>query len=151
MMELADMRDLGSRVARRAGSTPVTRTTSSQAVYRLRRFFMLCIKNTVRSLRCSSFPNRTRFAGLRFGFCISQSPLCSSFSGARSCTGRAGWGARCDLLHRTCGLVWNRFIQVVSIFCIEEAPGQVTPRCFPFCFYQAGRMFNVQRRKCVLV
>ena len=63
MMELADMRDLGSRVVRRAGSTPVTRTTSSQAVYRLRRFFMLCIKNTVRSLRCSSFPNRTRSAG----------------------------------------------------------------------------------------
>ena len=29
--------------------------------------FMLCIKNTVRSLRCSSFPNRTRSAGLRFG------------------------------------------------------------------------------------
>ena len=27
MMELADMRDLGSRAERRAGSTPVTRTT----------------------------------------------------------------------------------------------------------------------------
>lgn len=26
-MELADMRDLGSRAERRAGSTPVTRTT----------------------------------------------------------------------------------------------------------------------------
>ena len=26
MMELADMRDLGSRAGRRAGSTPVTRT-----------------------------------------------------------------------------------------------------------------------------
>ena len=30
MMELADMRDLGSRAARRAGSTPVTRTTSEE-------------------------------------------------------------------------------------------------------------------------
>ena len=29
MMELADMRDLGSRAERRAGSTPVTRTFSS--------------------------------------------------------------------------------------------------------------------------
>ena len=29
MMELADMRDLGSRVAGRAGSTPVTRTMAS--------------------------------------------------------------------------------------------------------------------------
>ena len=29
-MELADMRDLGSRAARRAGSTPVTRTTSEE-------------------------------------------------------------------------------------------------------------------------
>ena len=38
-MELADMRDLGSRAERRAGSTPVTRTTSSQASYRLRRLF----------------------------------------------------------------------------------------------------------------
>ena len=45
MMELADMRDLGSRAERRAGSTPVTRTTSSQASHRLRRLFMLCIKS----------------------------------------------------------------------------------------------------------
>ena len=30
MMELADMRDLGSRAERRAGSTPVTRTTASE-------------------------------------------------------------------------------------------------------------------------
>ena len=30
-MELADMRDLGSRAARRAGSSPVTRTTSEEA------------------------------------------------------------------------------------------------------------------------
>ena len=38
-MELADMRDLGSRAERRAGSTPVTRTTSEQALYRLLRLF----------------------------------------------------------------------------------------------------------------
>lgn len=31
MMELADMRDLGSRAERRAGSTPVTRTKSASA------------------------------------------------------------------------------------------------------------------------
>ena len=31
MMELADMRDLGSRAERRAGSTPVTRTKSVSA------------------------------------------------------------------------------------------------------------------------
>ena len=37
--------------------------------------FMLCIKNTVRSLRCSSFPNRIRFAGLRFGFPREQPPF----------------------------------------------------------------------------
>ena len=41
-----------------------TRTTSSQAPYRLRRRFFA---PPVRSLRCSSFPNRTRCAGLRFG------------------------------------------------------------------------------------
>ena len=32
MMELADMRDLGSRVVRRAGSTPVTRTKKALAL-----------------------------------------------------------------------------------------------------------------------
>ena len=31
-MELADMRDLGSRAERRAGSTPVTRTKNRQAL-----------------------------------------------------------------------------------------------------------------------
>ena len=41
MAELADAPDLGSGAARHAGSTPVTRTTASQALYRLRRFFML--------------------------------------------------------------------------------------------------------------
>ena len=30
MMELADMRDLGSRAERRAGSTPVTRTYNAE-------------------------------------------------------------------------------------------------------------------------
>ena len=39
--------------------------TSEQAAYRLLRLFS---KVRARSLRCSSFPNRTRFAGLRFGF-----------------------------------------------------------------------------------
>ena len=32
MMELADMRDLGSRAERRAGSTPVTRTITEPTV-----------------------------------------------------------------------------------------------------------------------
>ena len=39
MAELADAQDLGSCAARRAGSTPATRTSSSQASYRLRRAF----------------------------------------------------------------------------------------------------------------
>ena len=39
--------------------------TSEQAAYRLLRLFS---KVRARSFRCSSFPNRTRFAGLRFGF-----------------------------------------------------------------------------------
>ena len=39
MVELADTLDLGSSGAIHAGSSPVTRTTSSQALYRLRRFF----------------------------------------------------------------------------------------------------------------
>ena len=39
MMKLVDMRDLGSRASRRAGSSPVTRTTSEQAAYRLLRLF----------------------------------------------------------------------------------------------------------------
>ena len=47
------------------GSNPRRVTTSEQAAYRLLRLFS---KVRARSLRCSSFPNRTRFAGLRFGF-----------------------------------------------------------------------------------
>ena len=39
-MELADMRDLGSRAERRAGSTPVTRTTKETSfVYQGKRGF----------------------------------------------------------------------------------------------------------------
>ena len=65
MMELVDVQDLGSCGAIRVGSSPTARTTSEQAAYRLLRLFS---KVRARSLRCSSFPNRTRFAGLRFGF-----------------------------------------------------------------------------------
>ena len=39
-------------------------TTSEQALYRLLRLILLV---RARSCRCSSFPNRTRCAGLRFG------------------------------------------------------------------------------------
>ena len=35
-----------------------TRTTSSQALYRLRRFSFFLIKSPVRSFRCSSFPQK---------------------------------------------------------------------------------------------
>jgi len=43
MMELADMRDLGSRAERRAGSTPVTRTKNRQAFMRLVDFYIFII------------------------------------------------------------------------------------------------------------
>ena len=39
VMELVDMRDLGSRAAMRVGSSPFRRTRTSQATYRLRRAF----------------------------------------------------------------------------------------------------------------
>ena len=52
------------RDAEAVGSSPATSTTSEQALYRLLRFFA---KNRAHACRCSSFPNRTRFAGLRFG------------------------------------------------------------------------------------
>ena len=53
----------------RVGSSPTTGTSSSQASYRLRRaFYAPHQKLIVRSLCCSSLPNRTRCAGLRFGF-----------------------------------------------------------------------------------
>ena len=57
MTELADVQDLGSCGAIRVGSTPTTRTTSEQAMYRLLRLFL---KVRARSRRCSSFPNRNR-------------------------------------------------------------------------------------------
>ena len=56
---------LGSRAVMRWGSSPHARTTSEQAAYRLLRLFT---KVRARSFRCSSSPNRTRCAGLRFGF-----------------------------------------------------------------------------------
>ena len=40
MMELVDMRDLGSRAFRRWGSSPHARTTSEQALYRLLRLVL---------------------------------------------------------------------------------------------------------------
>ena len=40
MMELVDMRDLGSRAVMRWGSSPHARTTSEQALYRLLRLFL---------------------------------------------------------------------------------------------------------------
>ena len=46
MMELVDMRDLGSRAAMRVGSSPHARTTSEQALHRLLRRF--CIPKTTR-------------------------------------------------------------------------------------------------------
>ena len=75
-MELADMRDLGSRAERRAGSTPVTRTTSSQASYRLRRLFMLCVKShlALTPLRLLSKSNQPA-AGLQAGFVMAESHI----------------------------------------------------------------------------
>ena len=49
-----------------AGSNPVTRTTSLRTTYRSQRLFYQ--KVTSHSFCRSSSPNRTRFAGLRFGF-----------------------------------------------------------------------------------
>ena len=63
-MELVDMWDLGSHGAIRRGSSPRARTTSEQTSYRLLRLFR---KVRAHSFCCSSFPNRTRFVGLRFG------------------------------------------------------------------------------------
>ena len=48
------------------GSNPRRVTTSEQASYRLLRLFFSKVR--ARSFCCSSFPNRTRCAGLRFGF-----------------------------------------------------------------------------------
>ena len=60
MKQIRVWRSLVSRlngVQEAAGSNPVTRTTSEQAVYRLLRLFL---KVRARSRRCSSFPNRNR-------------------------------------------------------------------------------------------
>ena len=55
-----------SRKAFRAVSFSATKDKSEQALYRLLRFFFAKVR--ARSRRCSSFPNRTLCAGLRFGF-----------------------------------------------------------------------------------
>ena len=65
VMELVDMRDLGSRAAMRVGSSPFRRTTSEQALYRLPRLFS---KVKARSCRCSSFSTAIRSAGFAVGF-----------------------------------------------------------------------------------
>ena len=49
------------------GSTPFRSTMSEQALCRLLRLFS---KVRARSCSCSPFPNRTRFAGFRFSFCV---------------------------------------------------------------------------------
>ena len=66
VVKLVYTMDLGSIPETGRGSNPLGRTTASeQASYRLLRLFS---KVRAHSLRCSSFPNRTRCAGLRFGF-----------------------------------------------------------------------------------
>ena len=66
VMELVDVTDSKSvGLIPRVGSSPTTGTKSEQAAYCLLRLFS---KVRAHPLRCSSFPNRTRFAGLRFGF-----------------------------------------------------------------------------------
>ena len=49
MMELVDMRDLGSRAVMRWGSSPHARTTSPRTTYRSRRLFCLWQKSPMRS------------------------------------------------------------------------------------------------------
>ena len=59
----------GRRVTARESSNLSISASSSQASYRLRRvFYAPHQKLIVRSFCCSSFPNRIRFAGFRFGF-----------------------------------------------------------------------------------
>ena len=62
LAQLVEQRPFKAKVR---GSSPRRVTTSEQAAYRLLRLFS---KVRVRSFRCSSSPNRTRCAGLRFGF-----------------------------------------------------------------------------------
>ena len=56
------------RWRQRTGSSPVTGTTWSQSSLCDHVFLYPWRKKLIRPLPCSSFPNRTRFAGLRFGF-----------------------------------------------------------------------------------
>ena len=61
MMELADMRDLGSRAARRAGSTPVTRTKPTKSEPDLpygRRVRILCFLQESVFLQWCTAPSR---------------------------------------------------------------------------------------------
>ena len=64
MAELADAQDLGSCGAIRVGSTPTTRTTSEQAMYRLLRLFL---KSERAHAAAPPFQIATAYAGLRFG------------------------------------------------------------------------------------
>ena len=69
VMESADVLDSksspGNRV--RVRPPPPAPGPSSQASYRLRRLFCFAPKVISHSFRCSSFPDRTRCAGIRFG------------------------------------------------------------------------------------
>ena len=68
-MELADMRDLGSRAERRAGSTPVTRTRVGASFMSLApTLYAYGKKVRAHSFRCSFFQTRTRYAGFRVCF-----------------------------------------------------------------------------------
>ena len=89
----------------KAGVSKVfTLSNSSQASYRLRRvFYAPHQKLIVRSFCCSSFPNRIRFAGFRFGFgcgtvactsevfTLSNSPQASDCLRRFLCTGHLEW------------------------------------------------------------
>ena len=71
---MADSLDSGSSVHHaRAGSSPASRTTSEQALYRLLRLFS---KVRARSFRCSSSPTAIRFAGFTVGYGCRAESLC---------------------------------------------------------------------------
>ena len=63
---VAQLGERSVRIREVKGSNPSRSTTSSRTLYRSRRLFIL--KAIAYSFRRSSFPNRTRCAGLRFGF-----------------------------------------------------------------------------------
>ena len=75
-MELADMRDLGSRAAMRWGSSPHARTTSSRTSYRSRRRFFFQ-NNRHRSFTSSLLLSKLNplTLGFNLGFFFLQSPL----------------------------------------------------------------------------